>query len=40
MTKRDAIHKELEALYKEGAELAVAFQKTKEKQFHYDYQSW
>lgn len=40
MTKRDAIHKELEALYKEGAELAVAFQKTTEKQFHYDYQSW
>jgi hypothetical protein len=40
MTKREAIHKELDALYKEGAELAVAFQKKEEKQFQYDYQRW
>jgi hypothetical protein len=40
MTKREAIYKELKALYQEGAELAVAFQKTEEKQFQYDYQRW
>lgn len=40
MTKRELIHKELATLYKTGAELAVAFQKKEEKQFHYDYQSW
>lgn len=40
MTKRALIRKELQALYKEGAELAVAFQKNEEKQFHYDYQRW
>jgi hypothetical protein len=40
MTKREAIHKELAALYKEGAELAVSFQKNEDKQIHYDYQSW
>jgi hypothetical protein len=40
MTKREAIHKELSALYKEGAELAVAFQKQEDKQFQYDYQRW
>jgi hypothetical protein len=40
MTKREAIHKELTALYKVGAELAVSFQKKEDKQFHYDYQSW
>jgi hypothetical protein len=40
MSKREAIHKELDALYKEGAELAVAFQKEEEKQFQYDYQRW
>ena len=40
MTKREAIHKELSALYKSGAELAVAFQKKEKQQFHYDYQSW
>lgn len=40
MTKREAIHKELSALYKEGAELAVAFQKKEDKQFQYDYQRW
>lgn len=40
MTKREAIHKELAALYKEGAELAVSFQKKEDKQFHYDYQRW
>jgi hypothetical protein len=36
MTKREAIHKELKALYKEGAELAVAFQKKEGQQFQYD----
>jgi hypothetical protein len=40
MTKREQIRKELAALYKEGSELAVAFQKQEEKQFQYDYQSW
>lgn len=40
MTKREAIHKELSALYNEGAELAVAFQKKEDKQFQYDYQRW
>lgn len=40
MTKRDVIRKEVAALYKEGADLAVSFQKEEEKQFHYDYQSW
>ena len=40
MTKREAIHKELSALYDEGAKLAVAFQKKQEKQFQYDYQRW
>ncbi|MBI2171409.1 MAG: hypothetical protein HYU30_05245 [Chloroflexi bacterium] len=40
MSKREAIHKELDALYKEGAELGVAFQKKEEEQFQYDYQRW
>ena len=40
MKKREAIHKELEDLLKEGMDLGVAFQDKKEKQFHYDYQSW
>jgi len=40
MTRREAIHKELSALYTEGARLAVAFQKNEEKQFQYDYQRW
>ncbi|WP_439605625.1 hypothetical protein [Hydrogenophaga sp.] len=40
MSKREAIHTELAALYQEGTELAVSFQKKKEKQFHYDYQKW
>jgi len=40
MTKSEAIHKELSALYKEGAELAVAFQKKEDAQFQYDYQRW
>jgi hypothetical protein len=40
MTKREAIHKELQAVYQEGAKLAVAFQKQEEKQFQYDYQRW
>lgn len=40
MTKREIIHKELDALYQEGAKLAVAFQKKEEEQFQYDYQRW
>lgn len=40
MTKRELIHKELKALYQEGAKLAVAFQNKEEKQFQYDYQLW
>lgn len=40
MSKREIIKKEMLALYKEGAELAAAFQKKEEKQFHYDYQRW
>ncbi len=40
MTKREAIRKELSALYEVGAKLAVAFQKKEEVQFQYDYQSW
>ncbi len=40
MTKREAIHKELTALYQEGAKLAVDFQKKEDKQFQYDYQRW
>ena len=40
MTKREKIHKELDALYQEGAKLAVAFQKKEEAQFQYDYQRW
>jgi len=40
MTKREAIHKELDDLYKGGVKLATAFQKEQDKQFHYDYQGW
>ncbi len=40
MTKRELIHKELSALYKTGADLAMSFQKKEDKQFHYDYHSW
>lgn len=40
MSKRDAIRKELTALYDEGAKLAVDFQKKQEKQFLYAYQGW
>lgn len=40
MTKREQIRKELAALYKDGVELATAFQKKEEKQFQYDYQRW
>lgn len=40
MTKREIIRKELSELYKEGAALAVSFQKKEDTQFHYDYQSW
>lgn len=39
MSKRELIHKEMAALYDEGA-MAVAFQKKEDKQFHYDYQRW
>ncbi|CAB3651852.1 hypothetical protein LMG24238_01189 [Paraburkholderia sediminicola] len=40
MSKREVICKAIAALYKEGAELAVAFQKNEEQQFQYDYQRW
>jgi len=40
MTKREQIRKELNDLYKEGVELAQAFQKKEENQFQYDYQNW
>lgn len=40
MSKRETIHKELDALYNEGVALVSSFQKKKEKQFRYDYQSW
>lgn len=40
MSKRELIRKEVDALYDEGAKLAVAFQKNEEKQFQYDYQRW
>ena len=40
MTKREAIHKELADLCTCGTKLAVSFQNNKDKQFHYDYQTW
>jgi hypothetical protein len=40
MTKREIIRKELSSIYDEGAKLAVAFQKSEEKNFPYDYQGW
>lgn len=40
MNKRERIHKELASLYEEGVKLGISFQEQKEKQFHYDYQSW
>lgn len=40
MSKRELIRKEMAALYDEGAQLGVAFQKKKETQFQYDYQRW
>ena len=40
MTKRDAIKKELSGLHKEGASLAVSFEKKEAKSFQYDYQAW
>lgn len=40
MAKKEAIRKELNALYAEGAKLAVEFQKKEDKQFQYDYQRW
>ena len=39
-SKRELIRKETEALYDEGAKLAVAFQKKVAEQFEYDYQRW
>ena len=40
MTKHEAIQKELTALYREGSELAIAFQKKEDLHFHHDYQRW
>jgi hypothetical protein len=40
MLKRDLIRKELLALYDDGANLAVDFEKNKNSQFNFDYQSW
>lgn len=40
MSKRDLIHKEMEALQLEGLNLAEAFRKDEEKEFHRDYQRW
>lgn len=40
MTKREAIRKELSALYQEGTTLAVAFQKKEASQFPSNYQRW
>jgi hypothetical protein len=40
MTKREVIKKELNLLYNEGADLAIAFQKDEKTQFHYAYQNW
>lgn len=39
-TRRELIRKETDALYDEGAKLAVAVQKKEAKQFQYDYQCW
>jgi hypothetical protein len=40
MTKREAIHKELNALYGEGLDLATALGSHEAKSFQYDYQCW
>ncbi len=41
MTKRELIRKELQSLFKEGADLAASFQEKKEEsQFHFGYQRW
>jgi len=40
MSKRELIHKEINALYDEGTKLAAAFQKNKAERFPYDYQHW
>lgn len=41
MNKRELIRKEVDALYDEGAKVAVAFQKKeKNQQFEFDYQRW
>ena len=40
MSKRETIHKELTALYQEGAKLAREFLNKEEKVFQYDYQRW
>lgn len=38
--RQELIRKETDALYDEGAKLAVEFQKKEAKQFQYDYQRW
>lgn len=40
MSKREAIRKELSALYQDGTKLAIALQKKEAKNFSYDYQRW
>lgn len=40
MSKREAIRKELVALYQEGAQLASAFGEEKDKHFELHYQRW
>lgn len=40
MSKREVIRKAIADLYNEGAHLAVAFQKSEEHQFQYEYQRW
>lgn len=40
MSKREIIRKEIQAVYNEGAKIAIAFQKNEEEQFHYNYQRW
>ena len=42
MPKRDQIRAEMSALYDEGAQLAISFQKAEDKKddFHYPYQRW
>jgi hypothetical protein len=41
MSKRELIREELQHLYKDGASLAIAFQKNGDQfDFHYEYQGW